>query len=704
MLIALAHALLAGWASSTKSATYDEPMHLMGAYLHWQHGDFRVNPEHPALWHNLIMMSDVAPRKPYSLDFDSPAFGLIPFDQNNQWLWLFEQLNGPKGIGNTDYLSRLQDARWRSSFLFGGALVLFTGFFLRDLLRSRAQRDVLALLGATFVGFDANFLAHAPLVTNDVAITAAVVAMTWAGLRVARGMTLPNLVALALATGVATCIKFTGVVIGGGVWIAIVARVMAAGFVPEWTWRAVGRETRAWSHRVVMLGLLTVALAVGVFGVIWASYGFRFAAIRPDLATATQFPMLPPDHPLQRDRSSLGAFNFDAIRMMNRGFDFMRREGRPAMPQRDAIDAQTLSTDAHDGAVTRAVYLARELKLIPESYLYGFYYAYVRSKLRGGFVAGEYYNDGRWYYYPLAILFKTPTATLVLFGVAGAVGATSLSRRRLAPGELTALLVVGLPAAMYFASAITSGLNIGVRHVLVIYPAVVGLSLAALTRRRIPTENSGKIVASDEMRTDADAHQTKGDVEALASSASHPHSPAVPRFPMDWFIAAACGLTVVESVAATPDFIPFFNVPSRVFGDGGVSLLADSNLDWGQDLPALAAWQRENPDRLLYLCYFGTIDPAHYGIRFVPFGEGFDTRPAEAARARFDRPGVVAISATNWQGVYASGFRGMFKSRTPKPFAKVGGSIFLFDYTPKATTQATTQPSTAATSNPTSKP
>lgn len=233
VLIALAHALLAGWASSTKSATYDEPMHLMGAYVHWHHGDFRLNPEHPALWHNLLVAGTRADRVP--INFASPDFGLIPFDQNSQWLWLLDKLNGPDAIGSDDYLSFLQVTRWRSSFLFGGALVLFTGLFLRDLLRSRAQRDVLALLGATFVGFDANFLAHAPLVTNDVAITAAVVAMTWAGLRVAREMTWLNLLALALATGMATCIKFTGVVVGGGLWVAIVVRVACAGFVPGWT-------------------------------------------------------------------------------------------------------------------------------------------------------------------------------------------------------------------------------------------------------------------------------------------------------------------------------------------------------------------------------------------------------------------------------------------------------------------------------------
>ena len=45
-----------------------------------------------------------------------------------------------------------------------------------------------------------------------------------------------------------------------------------------------------------------------------------------------------------------------------------------------------------------------------------------------------------------------------------------------------------------------------------------------------------------------------------------------------------------ETTFAFPNFIPFFNLfagGSR----GGFRLLSESNLDWGQDLPALAAWQ-----------------------------------------------------------------------------------------------------------------
>ena len=47
----------------------------------------------------------------------------------------------------------------------------------------------------------------------------------------------------------------------------------------------------------------------------------------------------------------------------------------------------------------------------------------------------------------------------------------------------------------------------------------------------------------------------------------------------------------------------------------GSRYLDDSNIDWGQDLPSLAAWQSEHGVRPLALWYFGTDDPAGYGIR-----------------------------------------------------------------------------------------
>src|SRR6185436_15895222 len=94
--------------------------------------------------------------------------------------------------------------------------------------------------------------------------------------------------------------------------------------------------------------------------------------------------------------------------------------------------------------------------------------------------------------------------------------------------------------------------------------------------------------------------------------------------------------------------IAFFNVASRPYR---LTLLGDSNLDWGQDLPLLAAWQRAHPDENLYLGYFGQADPAHYGIR----ARRLPTSDPRVPGTELPTPGeraTLAISATHLQGIY----------------------------------------------------
>ena len=46
--------------------------------------------------------------------------------------------------------------------------------------------------------------------------------------------------------------------------------------------------------------------------------------------------------------------------------------------------------------------------------------------------------------------------------------------------------------------------------------------------------------------------------------------------------------------------------------------LTDSNLDWGQGLIALRDYEWKHPQEQLHLAYFGSINPALYGVRATP--------------------------------------------------------------------------------------
>ena len=71
--------------------------------------------------------------------------------------------------------------------------------------------------------------------------------------------------------------------------------------------------------------------------------------------------------------------------------------------------------------------------------------------------------------------------------------------------------------------------------------------------------------------------------------------------------------------------------------------LSDSNLDWGQGLLALRRYEAEHPNEQMFLAYFGSVDPAVYGIRAENLPEGQRVS------------GTVVVSATHLSGLYLSG-------------------------------------------------
>jgi hypothetical protein len=138
----------------------------------------------------------------------------------------------------------------------------------------------------------------------------------------------------------------------------------------------------------------------------------------------------------------------------------------------------------------------------------------------------------------------------------------------------------------------------------------------------------------------------------------------------------------MESGFQYPDYIPFFNLPSGG-SRGGLNLLSDSNLDWGQDLRLLSKWQDQHSDLPIYMCYFGMADPAYYKIARVdlPYnrdmGGGYWPPP--------NIQGILAISATNLQGTYMDDhWRQEYRKAVAgrEPIEVLGGSIYLYTWPP----------------------
>ena len=108
--------------------------------------------------------------------------------------------------------------------------------------------------------------------------------------------------------------------------------------------------------------------------------------------------------------------------------------------------------------------------LLPEAYLVGL--ADVLNDSNPLYFFGQYHSQGVWYYFPALMLIKDTLPFLVLLCAAILAGRELWRQQR--------FLVVSLllPAVMYLAIAMHRNVNIGLRHILPIYPFLIILMAA----------------------------------------------------------------------------------------------------------------------------------------------------------------------------------------------------------------------------------
>jgi len=271
--------------------------------------------------------------------------------------------------------------------------------------------------------------------------------------------------------------------------------------------------------------------------------------------------------------------------------------------------------------------------------------------VRGGhpsYLLGRYSRTGLWYYFPIALAVKTPLAFLLLAALGTAVllarnvraarrGTGRADWRELAPATAAAGVLV---------SSLFSRTDIGVRHILPIYPLLAVAAACGLTRAWSRLESSARAVAAVRVG-----------------------------------IAALVVWQLADSARAHPDYLAHFN---ELAGREPDRVLLDSNLDWGQDLLRLSDELRARRVGSVALAYFGNAELSLHGLPPI--------RPIPP-----DRPttGWVAISEMCLKDVAGGGRAyGWLKDRVP--IARVGRSIRLYYFEPEG---AAFEPEGAA-SNP----
>ncbi len=233
--------LLATLSMRVKSPTFDETAHLPAGISYLQTGDFRMNPEHPALPKLL------AGAAASMVGAKAPAAGEA-WESSEQWDYGREVLYGP-------------DADWRRILFAGRLPMVLVGAALGLLLWAWARAlagPFAGLLALLLYAFAPNFLAHTRLVTTDVPLAATVTltaACLWQAWRTGRARWI--------------------VAAAGGIALSMSTKFSAFSYAPVWGILAIlPGPSRRLGRGAMHVALLAVLSLVFTEALLFLTYGF----------------------------------------------------------------------------------------------------------------------------------------------------------------------------------------------------------------------------------------------------------------------------------------------------------------------------------------------------------------------------------------------------------------------------------------------
>ncbi len=473
-----------------ESLTFDEGDHIFAGYMMWHSGDYGLNPEHPPLV-KLVATLPLLKEKLWVPPLKQRMFKGEAYLDGRDFM---ERNDGP-GHGLL-FCMRLT----AGVFSVGLSVMVF-------LMGSRLFGESAGLLALILVVFEPNVLANSDLVTTDVGVACFFLATIYCFYRYARQPSVIGLLLTGLAAGLTLSAKHSGILLAPMLVGLTLVEIACA--------ERGGRKRMAGTLLVGLAATVVVAVVV-----LWAFYGFRFAA-------------------------------------------------RPA----GLVMNPTLSQYAAPltGVNSWVIGHLANWRLLPESYLMGITDIHYASQQYAMFLLGHDYPHGVWWYFPVALSIKT---TLGLIGLVVLACIALVSKRLRQSRELAYLIV---PGAIYLAAAILSGMNIGTRHVLFLYPLAAFLAAAGLTalwqhgRRWI------------------------------------------------WIGGGLVACHIVSAMAVFPAEMAYAN---EAWGGAANThkYLSDSSVDWAQQLPHVKQWVDAHPGEECWFAYsaYPELRPQAYGIPCHP--------------------------------------------------------------------------------------
>jgi hypothetical protein len=427
--------------------------------------------------------------------------------------------------------------------------------------------------------FDPSFLAHGALVTTDAGVSCFIFACVYAFYRYVKAPSASRVIVLGIATGLAFTSKHTGVLVVPMLIVLAICEIIRH---PR---RASGETSDC---RKTLTGNLAGALAAAAvisLVVLWAFYGFRYKA---------------------------------------------RPAGLEMNPPLSVSLAEI--SKPWEGKVLGT--LAR-FRALPESYLYGMADIQSVDDFYTTWFFGKLYAHGTHWYFPAVIEIKSTLPFLILLLIAAVLIATRKFAR------WREILFLTVPPAVYLAVAMSSQMNIGVRHILPVYPFLMILAAGAA-------------------------------VQLVAINSR-------------WKIAVAALLLwqVVTVLRVFPVYMAYGNElwggPSNVH-----KYLSDSNVDWAQQLIASKKYLDARGIQNCWFVYFAeaVVDMQSYSIpcKALPTTESLWwmnlARPTPAAI-----DGVVLISEGDMAGVdFGPGTLNPYEQfKALQPVATVQHGIYVFE-------------------------
>ena len=138
----------------------DEPLHAASAYVSTFDSEYRIDPEDPPLWKYWAMLPHHTGE--LYIEHQGKGWDWAIVQPRNQSVWAGHMLYNTTGVDGTGFIERT-----RMMFLplgvIAGAAMAFWSY--------RLFGRIAAIVTTVLFSFDPTFLAHSPLVKNDVSIT-----------------------------------------------------------------------------------------------------------------------------------------------------------------------------------------------------------------------------------------------------------------------------------------------------------------------------------------------------------------------------------------------------------------------------------------------------------------------------------------------------------------------------------------------------